>query len=265
MTGRRIRLTIAFDGSVYAGWQRQRAVTTIQGVLEEKIAALAGERVNLHGAGRTDAGVHALAMEAHFDITCNVPCRAFRYGLNSMLPPDIRIQRAHEVDFNFHARRSAVGKCYFYQFCRDEFLLPTDRLYWVGIKKSFDSKQMEKCLPFIIGIHDFSSFEAVGSRDPQRPGRGAVRRVFSAGFEDKGGGKYRFIICGDGFLRHMVRNIVGTLLEVGQCRLTPDDFRDIVAARNRSTAGPTAPAHGLFLEKIFYNSKTGLKNGLTNN
>ncbi len=267
MTKRRIKLTLAFDGTSYCGWQRQRAQTTVQGMLEEKIAELTGETVALHGAGRTDAGVHALAMVAHFDISSTIPCRAFKYGLNSMLPADIRIMRAGKVDCDFHARRNAVGKCYFYQFCQAEIMLPTSRLYWVGIKKTFDLVLMENCLPFIIGTHDFSSFEASGSRDVTRPGRGAVRRIYSARFENKSPGKYRFTICGNGFLRHMVRNIVGTLFEVGQRRLTTADFRDIVAARNRSMAGPTAPPQGLFLEKIFYNNNPIMEsnNGLTSN
>ncbi len=261
MTRRRIKLTLAFDGTLYSGWQRQRDQLTIQGILEEKIAVLTREPTALHGAGRTDAGVHALGMVAHFDIASALPCRAFKYGLNSMLPGGIRILQAEEVDFAFHARRSALGKCYFYQFCQAEIALPTDRLYWLKIKESVDFGLMEKCLPLIIGIHDFSSFEASGSRDKSRPGRGAVRQIYSARFEMKSVNKWRFTICGDGFLRHMVRNIVGTLLEVGQCRLTIDDFRDIVAAKNRAAAGPTAPAHGLFLEEIFYNSIPG-KNGI---
>ena len=203
MIQRRIKLTLAFDGTAYSGWQRQRTQATVQGVLEEKISNLTGERISLHGAGRTDAGVHALAMVAHFDIAATIPCRAFKYGLNSMLPQDIRVLQADEVEVDFHARRSAVGKCYFYQFCQTEVMLPTARLYWVGIKKKLNMDLMEKCLPFIIGCHDFSTFEAAGSRDVTRPGRGANRRIFSARFDDKSDGKYRFTICGDGFLRHM--------------------------------------------------------------
>ena len=252
MTWRNIKLTIAFDGTNYAGWQRQPDQPTIQGALEGKIAVMTREEVVLHGAGRTDAGVHALGMTASFRTAAQIPCTGFRAGLNSLLDDDIRILAVEEVEPAFHARRSATGKRYFYQIDIAALMLPTRRLYSAHVKTPLDVGSMEKCLPFILGRHDFSSFEAAGSRDPAMPGRGAVREIYSASFQRTDETRLRFIIHGDGFLRHMVRNIIGTLLEIGRARLTVSDFGDIVAARDRSAAGPTAPARGLFLSEVFY-------------
>ncbi len=252
MTSRNIKLTIAFDGTQYSGWQRQPDQSTIQGELEKKIAVMTREEIVLHGAGRTDAGVHALGMVANFTTGAQIPCPGFMAGLNSLLEDDIRILAVEEVDTSFHARRSATGKCYFYRMDIGGVMLPTRRLYSTHVKTFLDVGSMEKCLPFILGRHDFSSFEAAGSRDPALPGRGAVREIFSASFQRTDATRLCFTIHGDGFLRHMVRNIIGTLLEIGKARLTVNGFRDIVTARDRSAAGPTAPASGLFLREVFY-------------
>lgn len=253
MSRRTVKLIIAFDGTSYAGWQRQPDQATIQGVLEEKISLMCDESVLLHSAGRTDAGVHALAMPAHFQTISSIPCPGFRRGLNSLLPKDIRVLDAEDVASTFHARHNAIGKCYFYQMSLAKVMLPTSRLYSVLVQENLDIERMKQCLGKIEGRHDFSSFEASGSRDPLRPGKGAVRNIFSGRFHpvtDDGG--LCLTICGDGFLRHMVRNIVGTLLEAGKGRLTVNDFEAILTARDRSTAGPTAPARGLFLREVFY-------------
>ncbi len=252
MTKRNIKLTIAFDGTSYAGWQRQPDQSTIQGALEGQISVMTGEEIVLHGAGRTDAGVHALGMVANFTTDSQIPCAGFRAGLNSLLEDDIRILAVEEMNASFHARRSATGKCYFYRISVGEVMLPTYRLYSAHVRTSLDVDSMEKCLSFILGRHDFSSFEAAGSRDPSLPGRGAVREIFSASFQRTDETRICFTIHGDGFLRHMVRNIIGTLLEIGKARLTVNGFRDIVAARDRSVAGPTAPASGLFLREVYY-------------
>ena len=251
---RNIKLLLAFDGTGYAGWQKQKSEKTIQGVIEDGLKVMTGEHTCLHGAGRTDAGVHALGMAANFETGANIPCRGFVKGLNSMLPGDIRILAASEVAADFHARRSARAKTYWYNLTNGSVQLPTDRLYWTHIFTELDFSAIESGLQHVIGTHDFSSFEGAGSRDPESTGRGAVRTISKVEINNRiGDGIYhRFVITGDGFLRHMVRNIVGTLLEVGQGRLNPAEMADILAARDRSAAGPTAPARGLFLKEVHY-------------
>jgi len=253
-----IRLTIAFDGTAYRGWQRQKNAPTIQGIVEKKLAVLCGEQIHIHGAGRTDAGVHALAMVAQVHTTAIRPLSTFTMGLNSMLPHDIRILEAHEMPSDFHSRYQALAKTYLYNFFTGDIMLPTRRLYEAHLPGPFDLAACRKCLPFLIGSHDFASFEGSGSRDPlQKNGRGAIRTIFQAQCRPKTGqpDRWSFSITGDGFLRHMVRNLIGTLRQVGLGKISSDDFATILAARNRHHAGPTAPACGLFLEQIYYNKK----------
>lgn len=252
---RNIKLVIAYDGTAYAGWQRQKAAPTIQGVLEEKIAVMTDESVTLLGAGRTDAGVHALGMVANFQTSTKIPVEGFRKGLNSLLPEDIRVRDVSEVGNDFHSRYSAIGKIYFYDISIAEIVLPTERLYRERVGGRFDPEPVKSCLKLLLGQHDFTSFEAAGSRDTEKlTGKGAVRKIFTAklvqGSNDPD--KFRFIIAGDGFLRHMVRNIVGTLVEVGQGKRSTTDFQAVLTARDRAAAGPTMPANGLFLQEVYY-------------
>ena len=250
---RNIKLLLAFDGTAYAGWQRQKSEKTIQGVLEEKIQVMTGAHSCLHGAGRTDAGVHAMGMVANFETGAGIPCPAFVKGLNSMLPTDIRVLEACEVALGFHARRNARAKTYWYNLSIGPVQLPTERLYSAHVFGELDIRAMQQGLAHVAGTHDFASFEGAGSRDKEFPGRGAVRTIMAAGLETVGGeDNLRFIITGDGFLRHMVRNLVGTLLEVGKGRLEQSDIAAVLAARDRSLAGPTAPPHGLFLKEVLY-------------
>lgn len=250
---RNIKLLLAFDGTRYAGWQKQKSMQTVQGVIEEKIQRMTGEELCLHGAGRTDAGVHALGMVANYHTEATIPCQGFIKGLNSMLPSDIRVLAASEVEANFHARMDAKAKTYWYNFSNSAIQLPTERLYTSHIFADLDLDAMNYGLAYLVGTHDFSSFEGAGSRDQKLSGRGAVRTIIEASLETLGaGGHHRFIITGDGFLRHMVRNIVGTVLQVGKGRLARNDIAAILAAKDRSAAGPTAPAAGLFLKEIFY-------------
>lgn len=261
---RNLKLVIAFDGAAYSGWQRQPDAPTIQGVLEEKIAIMTGAASTVWGAGRTDAGVHALAMTANFLTEAAIPCASFEKGLNSLLPPDIRILAVAEVGEDFHACHSAVGKTYFYNMIHGRQALPSERLYNSAFRGHFKLDTMRACLESIIGEHDFSSFEAVGSRDLSRPGgRGAVRRIYAAELiEDQHcSGRVLFFVTGDGFLRHMVRNIVGTLAHVGQGKRTIADFERVLAARDRKVAGPTAPACGLFLQQVHYDDSGMLAAG----
>ena len=250
---RNIKLLLAFDGTGYVGWQKQKSDRTIRGVIEEKLHVMTGEKLCLNGAGRTDAGVHALGMVANYHTEANIPCQGFVKGLNSMLPTDIRVLEACEVETDFHARRNAKAKTYWYNFSDSPVQLPTERFYAAHFSVDLDFEAMLSSLVYLTGTHDFSSFEGAGSRNPEISGRGAVRTILEASLETlESGGKHRFIITGDGFLRHMVRNIVGTILEVGKGRLAQSDVAAILAAKDRPAAGPTAPAAGLFLKEIFY-------------
>ncbi|MDW7773453.1 MAG: tRNA pseudouridine(38-40) synthase TruA [Desulfobulbaceae bacterium] len=252
MNGRNIRLLTAFDGSLYSGWQRQENAPTIQGALEKCLQVMLATDITLHGAGRTDAGVHALGMVANFQTTSTIPCSGLLRGLNSMLPRDIRILEVDEAPLDFHSRYSATGKSYRYDIFTGEIQLPTERLYCAHYPGSHDSSRITDCLARIRGSHDFSSFEGSGSRDTSRENsRGAVRTLFHASSTEKSE-KLSFFFTGDGFLRHMVRNLVGTLMEVGRGKITPEEFQQILVLRDRAAAGPTAPARGLFLERVFY-------------
>lgn len=254
---RYLKLVIAFDGAAYFGWQRQPDALTIQGVLEEKLSVMTCAPILVWGAGRTDAGVHALGMTANFQTEASISCAGFLSGLNSLLPADIRILAVTEVAEDFHACHSAVGKTYFYNIIHGREALPSERLYNSAFRDHFALDTMRACLEFIIGEHDFSSFEAAGSRDLSwTGGRQAIRRIYAAEIEEDQHcpGRVLFTITGDGFLRHMVRNIVGTLVKVGQGKWTIADFQAVLAARDRKVAGPTAPACGLFLREVHYDS-----------
>lgn len=262
MSKRNIRLLIAFDGTHFKGWQRQNGFPTIQETLEDNLAVITNSPVTLHGAGRTDAGVHAAGMVANFLTPSAIPCDGLRDGLNSMLPKDIRILGADEPGDDFHSRFSAAGKTYCYNFFTGKVQMPMERLYTAHCKGLFNPEPVSRALEHIRGTHDFSSFEAVGSRDPEvRAERGAVRTIYRAQLEayQNRADAWKFTFTGNGFLRHMVRNLVGTLMQVGSGRITPDRFREVVENKDRKQAGPTAPAHGLTLEKVHYDRLSELR------
>ncbi len=250
-----IRLSIAYDGTGYSGWQRQTNGRTIQGMLEEKLATITGRKTSLIGAGRTDAGVHARAMVANFHTCSGMGGPEFMRALNSMLPTDIRIFDAREAHPSFHARFDARGKTYRYDFFTGPVQPPHERLYRTHLRPPFSRDRVLPCLAMLRGSHDFSSFEAAGSRDPAKPGRrGAVRTLFrvECTLSPRCPENFSFIFQGDGFLRHMVRNLCGTLFLVGAGRMSADRFQEVLKARDRSLAGPTAPACGLFLDRVHY-------------
>lgn len=252
MLVRNIRLLIAYDGTAYAGWQRQAVQPTIQGVLEEKISLMTTAPVILNGAGRTDAGVHALGMVANFHTLSSIPCAGLAKGLNRLLPENIKILQADEADADFHARFKAKGKVYAYQFLCAPIVFPHQRLYYTHIPNQLDFAKMESALSVLVGEYDFACFEAAGSRDLSiLGGRGAVRRIFSACLRQQGDG-WAMVMHGDGFLRHMVRNIAGTVFDVGQGKRSLQEFAEILAGKDRSRAGKTAPAKGLFLNEVIY-------------
>ena len=252
---RTVRLLIAYDGSGYHGWQRQRqGEATIQEELETRLTRLCEEPVTLHGAGRTDAGVHALGMVAHFHTTTSIPVVAFFMGLNAMLPEDIRIRGAEDAPPDFHSRFSALGKTYRYDFFTGAVQMPSSRLYRAHCPGPFAPERLQAALGQLVGSHDFSSFERSGSRDRNATGRGAVRTLTHASCTPVLGrpGHWSIRLTGDGFLRQMVRILAGTLIEIGQGKRETEALAVILAARNRTAAGPTAPACGLFLETIHY-------------
>ncbi len=248
-----IRLLIAFDGTDFNGWQLQPDAPTIQGEIERNLAIIHNRKVTLHGAGRTDAGVHARGMVAHFHTEKSMTAEAFLKGLNSMLPNSIRILDAKEVDNSFHSRFSAKSKTYHYTIFNGEILMPQERLYALHVRPKLNIDAMQQCLQVIRGTHDFGCFETAGSRDLTTPcERGSIRTIYEGDITNKKTNFYLITITGDGFLRHMVRNIVGTTLEVGLGRRTLKGFEAAFFSKKRSEAGSTAPAHGLTLYRIFY-------------
>lgn len=248
-----IRLLIAFDGTDFQGWQIQPHAPTIQGEIERHLATIHNKHITLHGAGRTDAGVHAQGMVAHFHTDKKIKPDEFLKALNSMLTASIRILDATEEELSFHSRFSAKGKTYVYSIFNGPIMLPQQRLYAVHIHSPLDMKKMETCLDLIQGEHDFGCFETSGSRDTNlSDGRGSTRTISDAYITTDNDDFLKFHITGDGFLRHMVRNIVGTVLEVGLGRRTTLNFKAALESKKRSEAGSTAPAHGLTLKKIYY-------------
>ncbi len=253
MMQRTVKLLIAYDGTGYCGWQRQKKDLTIQEEIEKRLSRMTQTPVTLYGAGRTDAGVHAQGMVAHFHTQKTITCTVFQKGLNSLLPKSIRILTVTDEADDFHARFSARAKTYVYSICNTSIQLPTERLYSVHIRTDLKWENMRQCLNIITGEHDFASFETSGSRDKNNSdGRGSVRTILKSELILEQNGMAHFTFTGDGFLRHMIRNIMGTILEVGKGTRSVENFNRIFEACNRSKAGGTAPPHGLTLMDILY-------------
>lgn len=244
-----IRLVLAYDGSRYHGWQRQKAAPTIQAALEESIRLIIREPVKLMASGRTDAGVHALHQVCHFISGSALAPESIRRALNSLLPADIFVSRADYVPLDFHARYSARSKTYEYRILNRRDPDPFLRFYTWHIPTPLNSSEMQKCLQALLGRHDFSSFMASGSRNTE-----PVREMIRAELHQSGGGLLSFIFEADGFLRHMVRNIVGTIVEVGRGKRAFQEFTEILQSRDRRMAGVKAPPQGLFLQMVRYDA-----------
>jgi len=243
---RNIKLTIEYDGTGYHGWQIQPNVLTIQGTIEGKLAQITGEAVRLVASGRTDTGVHAMGQVAHFKTHSSLDVLSFLKALNSLLPEDIRVKDVEEVDEAFHARFSAKGKVYEYRIFNGEFPSPFHRHFSWFVPAKLDLASMREAAMKLRGRHDFSSFCSTGS-DHSSP----LREIYAIDVGMRGD----FIIIqveANAFLKQMVRNIVGTLVEVGRQKLTPSQFGDILKARDRRRAGIPAPAQGLFLVGVDY-------------
>jgi tRNA pseudouridine38-40 synthase len=238
---RRIRITLAYDGTPFHGWQVQPGLPTIQGLLEEIVSRMEGKPVHVAGSGRTDAGVHALAQVAAFSIENPIPLPNLRRAVNRLLPPAIRVLSADEAHADFHPRFDAKAKTYEYRIFREEVCSPFEWPYVHHFPYPLNEARMLECARKFEGEHDFSVFAASDERDAE--GRSKVRRIFSSELERRDA-RLIYRVRGSGFLKHMVRNVVGTLIEAGRGNIDPS----ILPAKS----GPTAPAKGLFLVSVEY-------------
>ncbi len=272
---RNIKLTLEYDGTLYAGWQWQKNALSIQEVLTKALEKMTEEKISLNGASRTDSGVHALGQVAAFQTSRNIPCEGFLKGINNLLPADIRITDCEEVPLSFHPTTDAKRKTYLYllEVGKVPSALLKDRVWWVGPK--LDIEAMEEASRCLIGEHDFKSFR--GARSDIKT---TVRRIdkIEIGQRTTDNGQrtkkdaarfWSVVRCplsivhsplsavplsftGTGFLKYMVRNMVGTLVAVGIGKFSPKDVKGILEAKDRTQAGPTAPPQGLYLVKVDY-------------
>lgn len=243
-----LRLILEYDGSDFEGWQRQAGdKRTVQGALIGAFERVTGETVRVTGSGRTDAGVHAEAQVASASVESSLAPEELRRALNAVLPPDVVIRRLERVDDDFDARRGARSKLYRYSVWNGAQRSPLRARHTLHVRQPLDLGAMQRAAADLVGEHDFASFQAAGS-----PTGSSVRTLYSARVLGRATDEVVFEFEGSGFLRHMVRNLVGTLLEVGRGARAPDSMVHLIAAVNRDRAGPTAPAHGLTLAWVDY-------------
>lgn len=243
---KRVKLTVAYDGTNYCGWQVQPNGITVQEVLNQCLSEFTGENIETIGASRTDAGVHALGNIAVFDTEMRMPGDKFSFALNQRLPEDIRIQKSEEVDADFHPRYVKSQKTYEYRILNCRFPIPTERFYSHFTYIPLDVDKMKEAASYLIGEHDFKSFCGTGAQV-----KTTVRTVKEIQIE-KSGDRITIRITGEGFLYNMVRIIAGTLMDIGGGLYPPEKMKEILEAKDRKKAGPTAPARGLTLMKIQY-------------
>ena len=246
---KRILLTVEYDGTAYAGWQRQLNGLAVQQVLEEALAAACGHPVTVTGASRTDAGVHAIDQKAHFDSDCTIPPDKYAFVLNTMLPPDIRIQASREVPADFHARFLTSGKTYTYRIWNARHASAMRRNTHWHIPVPLSEEPVRLALRSLPGRHDFAAFQAAGGT-----AKTTLRTLDSADLEIRGN-EWILTVSGDAFLYNMVRIIAGTSAEIGLGKLGPGAFDRAFSTRDRLALGMTAPAHGLELTEIRYPEK----------
>lgn len=260
---RNIRLTIQYDGTNYNGWQIQKTedsqqrIITIQGIIQNAIKKITSKDAIVIGAGRTDAGVHAIEQVASFKTSSELESSIIKRALNAILPDDIRIIDARDVELDFHPRYDAKSKVYFYIASNSHIISPFLYRYAWKIPHKLNLEEMKNALEFLKGRHDFSAFRASGCG-----AKNSIRTIIDISIESLNhldfmgtwldGNFLKIKIEANAFLRHMVRNIVGTIVEIGKGRIRPSDIKEIMLSKDRRLAGPTAPANGLFLEKIKY-------------
>ena len=245
----RIKLTIEYDGTAYAGWQRQENALAVQQVIEEALTKLTRARVVIAGASRTDAGVHALGQTAHFDTESRIPPDKYAFALDTMLPADIRIRKSEAVSEDFHARFSNKGKRYRYLIYQSPHAGALNRNTHAHVIYPLDDEKMRRELTALIGTHDFAAFAASGSVV-----KDTVRTIYSASLTRRGD-ELELLVEGSGFLYNMVRIIAGTLISVGAGRLEEGAFARAIQSGNRLDLGVTAPAHGLTLMEVYYKER----------
>lgn len=243
-----IKLTIEYDGSRYAGWQRQENAMTVQQKLEESLRKLCSEPINVIGSGRTDSGVHARGQVANFKTSSTIPPERFSLALNSVLPYDIRVRQSEEVSMDFHARFSATGKKYRYSIINNTHGTAIGWQYLYHVYLPLDLDAMSQAAKEFKGTHDYAAFMASGS-----PVSSTVRTIYESKLiqEER---LLHFIVNGNGFLYNMVRIMAGTLIDVGKGKISADKIPNIIASKEREKAGATAPANGLFLEEVYYDA-----------
>ncbi|MEW6545988.1 MAG: tRNA pseudouridine(38-40) synthase TruA [Bacillota bacterium] len=245
---RNVKLVVQYDGTAYAGFQRQKGLPTVQEELEKALAACCGEPVRVIGAGRTDAGVHARGQVVNFFTRGTIPTERIPWALAALLPEDIVVTQAEEVPPSFHARFSARGKVYSYSFWVAPFPSPFWRRYALHVRAPLDREAMERAAATLLGRHDFRAFRGEGSAV-----RSTVRTLRHLAVQDVPDTPLlRLVAEADGFLYHMMRTLAGTLLEVGRGRIPPEQVEQALRSGDRTLAGPTLPPHGLCLEQVLY-------------
>lgn len=243
MEKKRVRLVVAYDGTAYCGWQVQPGVVTIESELNRCLTELLGEPISVIGASRTDSGVHAMGNVAVFDTVARMPAEKISYALNQRLPEDIRIQKSEEVPLDWHPRHVESRKTYEYRIYRSEFPMPIGRFYSLFTYHNLDVKAMQEAATHLVGEHDFKSFCAVNAQVET-----TVRCITDLQVVEDGRDLI-IRVTGNGFLYNMVRIIAGTLMEVGQGKRSPQSMKEVLEAKDRQAAGPTAPPQGLMLVK----------------
>jgi tRNA pseudouridine38-40 synthase len=256
METRMLKLTVAYDGTAYVGWQRQANGTSIQGLLEEAMARIGGHEVTMTGAGRTDAGVHALGQVASVRVTSTLACERYLRALNAVLPEDVRVRRVEEMPDAFHARFDVRHKTYRYRLLNGPIASPFDLRYAWHVTYPLDVEAMRTALASCVGEHDFAAFQAVGGSVSS-----TIRTIHTATLDiasvhpatpDPDSRILTLTLTGDGFLRHMVRTLTGTLMDIGRARWPPTELSRLLTTKDRTQSGPTAPPHGLFLVEVAY-------------
>jgi tRNA pseudouridine38-40 synthase len=253
---RNIRLTITYDGTDFHGWQRQPKAPTIQSCLETVLERIVGRAVKVVASGRTDAGVHAARQVANFKTSSPIPCPNLVQAVNDLLPPTVRVKEAHEAPEEFHARYAARSKTYRYRLLQSPVSSPFTARFVYHYPYPLDRGRMAEGARLIEGRHDFASFAGAcvtSEGVPPESASSTVREIFTSRILWRARSSIlAYEVCGNGFLHYMVRNIVGTLIDVGRGKLGPRDMMRILEGHDRTLAGPTAPAHGLCLMRVDY-------------